>query len=356
MGGRWLCAAILAGIVAASVPDAAQAFTCQDREFVLDSLANGRAVTAELNYQDAAAGMLRARATAHDAWERYRMVCLDGGQFAIVALNTGRYVSTETGYAGNDQGMLRARATEIGPTERYVFEQTTQEGDFVRGSMKSVANNRYVTVELGAETTDARYGMLRARAAISDRWEQLELAWQPLPPVAGPVDADGDGFFVGQDCDDANPAIRPGAPEVRGNGVDENCDGRDDELLRIGAGVSSQFHVVGTHFTIRKLRATRGARRRDRRVPLHRQALPRQAPEGRKPAQRRREPARQARQAPRPVPVRADAGGLDHRTRPDRQGRALSPAQGHARPPPTLRPPGVVAPAALRRLILDATT
>jgi hypothetical protein len=43
------------------------------------------------------------------------------------------------------------------------------------------------------------------------------------------VDNDGDGYFSGPDCDDTNPAINPSAPEIC-NGVDDNCDGRSDEL------------------------------------------------------------------------------------------------------------------------------
>jgi arylsulfatase A-like enzyme len=43
------------------------------------------------------------------------------------------------------------------------------------------------------------------------------------------ADRDGDGYAPasagGADCDDADPARHPGAPELAGNGVDENCSG-----------------------------------------------------------------------------------------------------------------------------------
>jgi hypothetical protein len=40
-------------------------------------------------------------------------------------------------------------------------------------------------------------------------------------------DRDGDGAAVPADCDDGNPAIRPGAADVFDNGIDEDCAGGD---------------------------------------------------------------------------------------------------------------------------------
>jgi hypothetical protein len=40
-------------------------------------------------------------------------------------------------------------------------------------------------------------------------------------------DGDGDGFCVENDCDDADPSVFPGAPDICNDGVDSNCDGDD---------------------------------------------------------------------------------------------------------------------------------
>lgn len=47
------------------------------------------------------------------------------------------------------------------------------------------------------------------------------------PVQVGEVDADGDGFTAGRDCNDRSASVNPGARDTPGNGVDENCNGSD---------------------------------------------------------------------------------------------------------------------------------
>jgi hypothetical protein len=81
----------------------------------------------------------------------------------------------------------------------------------------------------------------------------LEVAAAPPAPLAGGLDGDRDGFFAGQDCNDASAAIRPGALEVRGNRVDENCDGLAEPFPTVSSGVSAKWDIDGSRFTLTQL-------------------------------------------------------------------------------------------------------
>jgi hypothetical protein len=60
------------------------------------------------------------------------------------------------------------------------------------------------------------------------------------------LDRDGDGINRPQDCNDNDKKIRPGLPEVRGNKVDENCDGLAEPYLSIGTRYSYFARPAGT--------------------------------------------------------------------------------------------------------------
>lgn len=67
----------------------------------------------------------------------------------------------------------------------------------------------------------------RAQAAVLYRAPWVGLG---LGAVRSAFDADGDGYsrvLLGGDCDDTDPNVHPAAHDVPGNGIDENCSGRD---------------------------------------------------------------------------------------------------------------------------------
>jgi hypothetical protein len=65
------------------------------------------------------------------------------------------------------------------------------------------------------------------------------------------TDADGDGYpYEGgpcgtQDCDDTNPDVHPGAMEVCGNGIDDDCDGLTDDAEPFCGASTPNVVVVG---------------------------------------------------------------------------------------------------------------
>ncbi len=71
--------------------------------------------------------------------------------------------------------------------------------------------------------------------------------------VALAVDIDEDGYDTPEDCDDADTSVFPNAPEVTGDGVDQDCDGHDQCF------VDEDLDGYGTDVIVRSAGAECGA-------------------------------------------------------------------------------------------------
>lgn len=79
----------------------------------------------------------------------------------------------------------------------------------------------------------------------------------PVAPVPGApafVDHDGDGVSVALDCNDADPAIRPGAVDVPGDGADQDCTGSDAKVPHLQSPVSYGFNARRAWSRVNRLR------------------------------------------------------------------------------------------------------
>lgn len=84
----------------------------------------------------------------------------------------------------------------------------------------------------GSEVTDFAYHSTHPCNNYGDKFltTDLDLTKLFLFDVFGPEDTDddGDGYTENQNnCDDTNDQIYPGAPEICGDGIDQDCDGED---------------------------------------------------------------------------------------------------------------------------------
>jgi hypothetical protein len=183
---------------------------------------------------------------------------LDGGadhDILVPGLGTGDVVKGGDGF---DEVSYAERTTAVSVSlDGHANDGSPGEDDNVAGDVEDVATgagNDTVTGNGAASViaTGAGDDVVNARNGVPDTvlcgdgndtvhgdYTDTVIACETSDLNADAIpDYDGDGFPKPADCNDFNPAVNPGATEIPGNAVDENCDGIAAPFPHINATVT----------------------------------------------------------------------------------------------------------------------
>jgi hypothetical protein len=156
-----------------------------------------------------------------------------------------------------DGWAVKIRVIAINAAGQNIGEYTVTEGDAVYKAIDHTFN-------LGQPIAAVLYDFCRADNTCVGRVRINRPAppapttqpGQPTPtPTPTPVDRDGDGFSPPADCDDTNSTVWPGAREIAGNGIDDDCSG-GDKPGKILAPVPYDWTGTKTGARLNRLRVT----------------------------------------------------------------------------------------------------
>lgn len=153
---------------------------------------------------------------------------------------------------GQDHAVVDGSGSPMGATSRIRFEYgpTIAYGAVTRwqdlGDGDDAATRSARLPSLSPGTTYHYRAVLDSpigtRTGADQAFQTAPLPPTPPPP---PVDIDGDGYAAAVDCNDRFASIYPGAPEVPGDRIDQDCDGTDTALPRFFPHINASFHNKG---------------------------------------------------------------------------------------------------------------
>jgi hypothetical protein len=254
IGRALIAAAIAAGCVGVGSPTTAAAQANDPLPLLelvapsgtgrLYTLSRGEAARAvsdhAMQLQPPSVGYLRARPFA-DSVELYRLDAKDGPWLVTASaaerdslVASGRFV---------DQGVLgySHRAAQPGTAQLWRYSKP---GEW-----------RVAFDSSGPELQRAGY-------QVDGPLGYADVSPPGAPSPAPALDRDGDGIGPPADCADNNATVWPGAPEVPGNGIDDDC-ASGDAPARITAAVTHAWSVTRRGARVLRLRvadAPKGAR------------------------------------------------------------------------------------------------
>lgn len=206
-------------------------------------------IEADLGDLTAGVATLQGRADGHDsalATLDLRMAGTDEviGSLGLALDEQGSALVTLEGFMDALEGQLGEVTASVGDLEGMLASLQHALGDLDTATNESFAALEAridsVTAALGGIDEVASAGDLAAldarvsalEAQMTDVLARLEALEADSGGGDGSTsDADGDGFLAisagGNDCDDVDSSVYPGAPEVLGDGIDQDCDGVD---------------------------------------------------------------------------------------------------------------------------------